>query len=233
MRKLVLVVVVAASMFAPQLADALVMCGPKRPDGTLREGAPIRLRTVCRANELQLDPVALGLQGPAGEQGPAGATGPMGPTGEATVVRDSNGSTVGLLTSPGLGAPTIVRKIGAEIFSFVVDENGFKRNFFAKFESGDCTGQALLDWDANALVRPTRVLDSAAYYPATAPAIYTVRSYRAAGSSPGFCSASLGTFLPPDLCCISAALGDALLAPAATIDLSTLGLTPPFSVEAP
>lgn len=82
MRKLVLVVLVGASIVAPQLADALVMCGPKKPDGTLREGAPIRLRAVCRSNELQLDPVALGLQGPTGQTGSQGPEGPTGPQGE-------------------------------------------------------------------------------------------------------------------------------------------------------
>ena len=76
MRNLVLGVLVAAIVVAPQLANALVMCGPKKPDGTLREGAPIRLRTVCRSNELQLDPVALGLQGPEGVAGPQGNPGP-------------------------------------------------------------------------------------------------------------------------------------------------------------
>lgn len=63
-------------------ANALVMCGPKKPDGTLREGAPIRTRQVCKNNELQLDAVALGLQGPAGEPGPAGPMGSTGPQGE-------------------------------------------------------------------------------------------------------------------------------------------------------
>jgi hypothetical protein len=63
MPKLVVVVLVAASMVAPQLADALVMCGPKKPDGTLRDGASIKLRSVCKPNELRVDPAVLGLQG--------------------------------------------------------------------------------------------------------------------------------------------------------------------------
>jgi len=36
------------------------------------------LRTVCKANETTIDPVALGLTGPAGPAGPQGAMGPQG-----------------------------------------------------------------------------------------------------------------------------------------------------------
>lgn len=76
MRKLALALLVGAFVLTPHVAHSLVMCGPKKPDGTLRDGASIRLRTACRPNELQLDPVALGLQGPEGAAGPQGNPGP-------------------------------------------------------------------------------------------------------------------------------------------------------------
>lgn len=104
MRKLLLVVIVAASLVAPRLADALVMCGSKKPDGALREGASIKLRTTCRSNELQVDPVALGLQGPAGPTGPIGPTGEGGPAGPpgtngGVAARDANGALIGPVAS--------------------------------------------------------------------------------------------------------------------------------------
>jgi hypothetical protein len=58
-------------------ADAAVMC-IKVKKGAPKEGAPIKLRTTCRANEQPVDAVALGLQGPAGAPGEAGAPGAQG-----------------------------------------------------------------------------------------------------------------------------------------------------------
>jgi hypothetical protein len=54
-------------------ADALVLCA--NPSDS------VFVRAVCKGNERTLDPVALGLVGPAGPAGPAGPTGPTGPTG--------------------------------------------------------------------------------------------------------------------------------------------------------
>lgn len=112
MLKVRLVLVAAALVVMPQLTHAIVMCGPKRPDGTLRDGGSIRLRAACRSSELQLDPVALGLQGPPGAPGEEGPTGPQGPSGAdgqpgatgpagAFIVEDTNGVEVGVvLTVP-------------------------------------------------------------------------------------------------------------------------------------
>jgi hypothetical protein len=61
--------------------DAAVMC-VKTKKGAAKEGAPIKLRaSACLANETEVDPIALGLQGPAGTQGPAGAAGAQGTPG--------------------------------------------------------------------------------------------------------------------------------------------------------
>ncbi len=59
-------------------AEAAVLCS--NPSGS------VFVRAQCRANEQQLDLVALGLvgpQGPAGPPGPQGAAGPSGPQGAA------------------------------------------------------------------------------------------------------------------------------------------------------
>src|SRR5207249_11648692 len=59
-------------------AQATVLCTDGSGTGT------VRVREACRRREVQLDPVALGLQGPPGEPGAKGDTGmqgPQGPTG--------------------------------------------------------------------------------------------------------------------------------------------------------
>ncbi len=69
----------AASVVIPVTADAVVMCAKvKSSTGEIREGTPIKLRTVCRPNEEQLDPDALGLQGPPGDDGVDGLDGGPG-----------------------------------------------------------------------------------------------------------------------------------------------------------
>ena len=56
------------------------------------------MRAACRPRDVQLDPVALGLQGPPGPKGEAGVQGPPGP---GLVVKDANGATVGVVADTG------------------------------------------------------------------------------------------------------------------------------------
>ncbi len=56
-------------------ADAVVLCAKPRSDGTYNTS--IKLREACRPTETQLDPVALGLQGPKGDKGDPGEPGPL------------------------------------------------------------------------------------------------------------------------------------------------------------
>lgn len=102
-------------------ADALFMCGPKKPDGTVREGASIKLRSACKPNELQVDPVALGLQGPPGEVGPTGPPGPTGASGVSAIARDAEGRVIGPLWN---GAPG---DLGQEVVVGTTDVNGMSR----------------------------------------------------------------------------------------------------------
>ena len=85
-------------------AHADVLCRPKN-------GTTVRVRPACRTQEVQLDPVALGLQGPAGptgsqgEPGVQGVAGPTGPAGmdglnaETLHVFDDNGQDLGVFVA--------------------------------------------------------------------------------------------------------------------------------------
>jgi hypothetical protein len=79
----VLAVIATAAM-----SDAAIMC-IKAKKGTAKEGAPIKLRTACLASEVEVDPVALGLQGPQGAQGAQGSQGIQGVHRASPESRDS------------------------------------------------------------------------------------------------------------------------------------------------
>jgi hypothetical protein len=67
-----LVVGLSLGIIGVMLADpaaALVMCGRKTGTGQLAPGSMVKLRDACKTNEVQVDPVALGLQGPPGTPG--------------------------------------------------------------------------------------------------------------------------------------------------------------------
>src|SRR5262245_32952831 len=59
-------------------ANALVMCAHKTATGQVSQGANIKLRNACRSSEVQVDPVALNLQGPQGPPGSDGQPGQQG-----------------------------------------------------------------------------------------------------------------------------------------------------------
>ena len=87
-------------LLLPLAADAAVMCVARKGTTPVpREGAPIRLRTTCRINEIQVDPSAYQLQGPTGPQGVDGPTGPSGSVGPAEGRRGQRGCRV-LLAKP-------------------------------------------------------------------------------------------------------------------------------------
>src|SRR5262245_51453822 len=60
-------------------SHGVMLCARRRADGTFN--ATVKIREACKTSETQLDPLALGLQGPAGTQGVAGPPGPEGPQG--------------------------------------------------------------------------------------------------------------------------------------------------------
>ena len=61
----------------PVSIDAAVLCS--------NPSASVFVRTQCKKNEQQLNPVALGLVGPQGPVGPVGPAGPQGPQGLAGI----------------------------------------------------------------------------------------------------------------------------------------------------
>jgi hypothetical protein len=63
-------------VLTPHLTGAALLCAGHRGDGT--PNGTVRIRATCARNETQLDPAALGLQGPPGPVGPPGDTGPQG-----------------------------------------------------------------------------------------------------------------------------------------------------------
>lgn len=90
-------------------AGALVLCGKRHPaTGLVREGSTILVRTTCKASEIQMDPDALGLRGPAGAVGPAGAPGADGDDGLA--------GAVGPTGPAGPGAIPCLTQVGTEAY---------------------------------------------------------------------------------------------------------------------
>lgn len=90
-------------------ADAVVLCARPKKDGTF--STTVKIREVCRLHETQLDPGALGLQGPPGSPGPSGVS--QGYT------KAVNFNTVGSM-SVGF-SETIVLQMDLPPGSFVVD----------------------------------------------------------------------------------------------------------------
>lgn len=133
-------------------ASALVMCARKNREGEVAQGASIKLRDACRASEVQIDPIALGLQGPQGPTGPQGdpgedgAPGPQGPSGPGAVVKDALGDTVGTVIG---GSPDtsldVAFEAGGRAYFTNVDRSGdwLGGLGYVYFESTDCTGAPL------------------------------------------------------------------------------------------
>jgi hypothetical protein len=68
--------VTALVLLIATAADAAVLCAKPRKDGTF--STSVKIREGCKTAEVQLDPAALGLQGPPGPQGPQGIQGESG-----------------------------------------------------------------------------------------------------------------------------------------------------------
>ncbi len=80
-------------------AEADVLCAPKSGEGT------VSVRTACKNNEVQLDPVTLGLQGPPGPAGLPGVQGLKGDKGDPGPQGPPGSGLVGQTMSAGVDAP--------------------------------------------------------------------------------------------------------------------------------
>ncbi len=109
-------------------AAAAMLCARKATGG--RPQGNVTIRETCRSKEVQLDPVALGLQGPA--------------------VYDAAGKKVGDITEFQGGTLFIFFRLNQFSFPLEVNQNGTfyalsgAGNNFLYFESTDCTGTPLV-----------------------------------------------------------------------------------------
>lgn len=210
-------------------AHAVVLCARQRPDGTF--SAAVKIREACRATEQQLDPAALGLQGPPGPAGTPGEPGPTGPAGPAAAVtvRDGAGTIVGTWKSTAARNGHAVLTLSGNAVAIPVLPYGFYDDQVVKayHESSDCTGPPLLRdlliaEDSPAAAHPDFLavyegfnLSGIAHYPLSLRFSSTLASYEFAGcavcapfgcscaplTTPGGCTGAGGSFIPPERCC--------------------------------
>jgi hypothetical protein len=154
------------------------------------------------------------------------------------IVRDANGTFVGApleLTDDVNGAGIVIRRIGDRPFRFVVGASSLGGTERLFFESGDCAGQALLLAGRKANLLPDAVAASSqvVYYPAGSPEPHAAASLLRFSESPASCPPDVGTFVPPDGCCQhlpAPGISDSFVVPQ-TVNVSTLGLVPPFQLD--
>jgi hypothetical protein len=229
-----LVGLVVLTLLIGGTADAVVLCAKARKDSTFNSS--VKIRGVCKASEVPLDPAMLGLQGPPGIAGAPGPAGPIGlpgpkgdpgvqgPPGPGLVLRDSNGVTVGSFlawqdrSSPDDdlvvvkldGTPVLLHGRTTGFGGFLpLDQSPLY------YETADCTGQPFVEpvYDQTRPVRWGRLAGSLVYYRSGNSTGVAHQSFSIDGST---CFANVGT---------------RSLAPASVADLS--GFVPPFRVEAP
>lgn len=206
----------AIAVTASYPVSAAVLC-VKHDDGALTA------REVCKVNETQVDPVALGLQGPPGA---------------ALTVRDNNGRFVGLLVDPVF--ERVARRVGNETVLLDVAQDGFHEftGLTLLYATGDCSGDAFFPpspgiTDATLTRRGVVVLARQIAYFAVAPvAERTMRSSLELPADHDYCVQTGGTFVPPAGCCrVFEPGGDVFVFGAGALDLREF--VPPFHVDGP
>ncbi len=130
-------------------AEAAVLCAKPRKDRTF--STAVKIREACKSNEVQLDPAALGLQGPKGDKGDPGIPGPSGAPGPAgaaagVTVRDSAAAIVGAWKSTAARNGQAVLTLSGNAVALPVLPYGFYDDQIIKtyHESVDCSGPPLL-----------------------------------------------------------------------------------------
>lgn len=248
MRRQMLLAVLMVGIYSR--ADALVLC--QKPNGALL------VRPQCTKNEVQLDPVTLGLQGPPGPMGPHGVPGQTGlqgpaglpgPAGPGAVVKDANSTFVGLLLDVTIGVDyprevvsEVLRSVGNTAIVFRASSQGFAP-LLLYYQSTDCSGPGLQDasgiTSGNVTSIPIpdflsagQILGTTLYYTTTPGVLIELHSFSIAPlDTLGSCNGSR-VLIPPSTCCFGP--GDTnpftlSVAPATTAELPTF--VPPLHVE--
>jgi hypothetical protein len=206
--------------------DAVVLCARPRANGTFNTA--VKIRQTCLKGETQLDPGALGLQGPPGP---------------GLVVKDANNALVGAVLGTSLGAVLVARQVGGSRLQLLVNENGFLQDPGVPrrlYESTDCSDPAWLDQGetgapgglSGTLILPAFRHGTVAFYPTAATG--TMITPHSLQIFDPVCAG--GVLSPPDVCCLPIPqpdFGTVPVLPFTLLDLSTLGLVPPFHVVGP
>jgi hypothetical protein len=159
--------------------------------------------------------------------------------GGGLVVRDVNGTLVGIVSGLAFPGVDVIRRENNTVFVFNVTENGFTDGgpgFL--YTSTDCSGTAYLD-GTQTLIHRAQVKNAIGYYAGDPIGVRTIQS-SAEFADPSACMADGLSPKPGGLCCCDDRLrcvgpsGQQLsVGPSSTIDLGPLGLVPPFHVEGP
>lgn len=204
-------------------ADAAVLCAPKKGTG------PVTVREACGKNEIQLDPLALGLQGlpgpqgPKGDKGDTGSQGPIGPPGASSssaAVYGANGNKVGDVIGTSIASMVVTFEAGRNLFALSVgkDEIGGQLDGTFRYESTDCSGTPFTYYPEPGRIFPFVVISApgrTVYLPDQNATPYFFH-YGSTRDENGLCQASsdVWTGVPA----------------IPLVDLNTL-FTPPFHVE--
>jgi hypothetical protein len=125
------VAILAATVLsaAASVASGVVLCAKQRADGTFNSS--VKIREACQGRETELDPAALGLQGPAGERGPSDGFTDV-EDGPATLPASANWWQSG---DPDAATPAVVAEISLPAGSYVIRAKAF-------FANKDCRNPA-------------------------------------------------------------------------------------------
>jgi hypothetical protein len=222
---MVRMVLVGTVLAVATVSGAAVLCTGRSGTGAMR------VRAACRTNEVQFDPVALGLQGPKGDKGDPGLQGPPGP---GAVVRDANGAFVGSVeniyprfdpnnVNYGGDEPSVrvLREVGGRTVAFLVSVDtrpgvaGFVQwgDQELLYETSDCSGPAFLSKTYTVGLDVPIFTNFAPPVPLVA--VQGTHGVYQVGPAPGPVSSSRkvffydqatcgqvgGVFTPPDECC--------------------------------
>jgi len=189
-------------------ADAAVLCTSKSGVGY------VRVQDVCKREQQQIDPVAVGLRVPPS-------------------VLDASGRLVGVLASSPSGDPcpaNVVTQQGSTSVGLAVAKSGLLSCFSSGFfhDTADCSGARYLPLAKFDLARIAQLYGSTAYYPTDPVQTRTLHSRELPGVPSAECNAKGGTALPTGGCCFPIN-STVEVGPAASFDVS--GFTPPFAAH--